>query len=122
MKDRVREIVAMSEKSRTDGNQNWGRHAGTVYDRMTREWVVAQFKAIGLENVRDQPVTQEPRWWPESWDASLVVDGKVTPLTDRVRAGRRVDACGGRRASHRLGRAGAPPPISAAGTCAGRRC
>jgi len=80
MKSMLKEIVAFSEKSRADGNQNWGRHAGTIYDKMTRDYVVAQFKRIGLEDVRDQPVTQAPRWWPNSWEASLVVNGKTTPL------------------------------------------
>ena len=80
MKKYIDEIVAISEKSRLDGVQQWGRYGGTIYDKITRDWVVAQFKRIGLENVRDQPVTQEPRWWPDSWDASMVVDGRVTPL------------------------------------------
>ena len=80
MKQYIDQVVAISEKSRTDGVQQWGRYGGTIYDKMTRDWLLAQLKRVGLENVRDQPVTQPPRWWPDSWEASLVVDGKVTPL------------------------------------------
>src|SRR5215469_17465149 len=64
MKDLVKQIVAISEKSRADGNQYWGRIAGSPYDAMTRAWVVDQFKRVGLEEVRDQPVTLAPIWWP----------------------------------------------------------
>ena len=80
MKDLVRQVVAFSEKSRADGHQYWGRIAGTPYDAMTRAWVVDQFKRIGLEDIHDQPVTQAPMWWPNSWEASVVVGGKRTPL------------------------------------------
>jgi hypothetical protein len=47
---------------------------------MTRAWVVQQFKRLGLEQVRDQPVTQAPMWWPSSWDASVVAGGTSTAL------------------------------------------
>jgi hypothetical protein len=36
MKRRIPEITAISRKSRDDGNQFWGRIAGTAYDRMIR--------------------------------------------------------------------------------------
>ena len=87
MKSLVKEIVAISEKSRTDGNQNWGRHAGTIDDKMTRDWVVQRFQRIGLEGIRDQPVTQAPRWWPNSWEASIVSRGKTTALKTVVALG-----------------------------------
>lgn len=47
---------------------------------MTREWVVSQFRRIGLEDVRNQPVSLDPMWWPNSWEASIVAGGTVTPL------------------------------------------
>jgi Peptidase family M28 len=80
MKKYIHEMVAFSMKSKADGNQNWGRHAGTIYDKMNRDWAVAQFRRLGLEEIRDQPITQAPRFWPESWEASVVIGGKATPL------------------------------------------
>jgi hypothetical protein len=80
LKDMLKQIVAISEKSRLDGVQSWGRYAATPYDAMTRTLLVNHFKRIGLEEVRDQPITQPERWWPKSWSGSLVADGKVTPL------------------------------------------
>ena len=47
MKEVMGEITAISRKSRDDGNQYWGRIAGTPYDRMTEDWVAEQFRAIG---------------------------------------------------------------------------
>ena len=37
----INEITAISRKSRDDGNQYWGRIAGTAYERMTNEWTAA---------------------------------------------------------------------------------
>jgi hypothetical protein len=73
------EIVAISEKSRIDGNQYWGRISGTPYDHMTSDYMEAQFKKLGLETRRwsnDLP----PQWFPTSWGAELVVGGKAIPL------------------------------------------
>src|SRR5436305_154765 len=52
IKSYINEITAISRKSRDDGNQYWGRIAGTPYDKMTTDWVAAQYKRIGLEQVR----------------------------------------------------------------------
>ena len=70
MKKRIPEITAISRKSRDDGNQFWGRIAGTVYDRMIQDWMEQQFKAIGLEQVRRQELDMSPLWYPNSWEAS----------------------------------------------------
>src|SRR5229473_5839104 len=77
----IPEITAISRKSRDDGNQFWGRIAGTVYDRMIQDWVAQQFKTIGLEQVRRQELDMTPLWYPNSWEANLIVGGTVTPLT-----------------------------------------
>jgi hypothetical protein len=52
IKSHINEITAISRKSRDEGNQYWGRITGTKYDTMTTDWVAAQFKRIGLEQVR----------------------------------------------------------------------
>ena len=72
IKGYINEITAISRKSRDDGNQYWGRITGSPYDKMTTDWVAAQFKRIGLET-RVQEFTDLPeQWWPTSWEVSAV--------------------------------------------------
>jgi Peptidase family M28 len=80
MKAVVDEITAFSRKSRDDGNQYWGRIPGTPYDRMTEDWVMQQFKSIGLADVRRQEVDMKPLWYPESWKAEVTLGGTTTAL------------------------------------------
>jgi hypothetical protein len=80
MKQVVEQIAAISRKSRDDGNQYWGRIAGTPYDRMTEDWVLEQFQKIGLKDVRRQELTMKPLWYPDSWKADLTVAGATTAL------------------------------------------
>jgi hypothetical protein len=90
----IPEITAISRKSRDDGHQFWGRIAGTAYDRMIQDWVERKFREIGLEQVRRQELDMSPLWYPNSWEASLVVGGTATalkttfPITDTVGTGR----------------------------------
>jgi hypothetical protein len=77
----IGEITAISRKSRDDGNQYWGRIAGTPYDRMTQDWVIGQFKRLGLADVRRQEVAMRPLWYPTAWSASFTAGGKTTALT-----------------------------------------
>src|SRR5579871_1207119 len=60
IKATIRDITAISRKSRDDGNQYWGRIPGTPYDRMTEDWVMEQFKSIGLLDVRRQELDMKP--------------------------------------------------------------
>jgi len=72
IKGYINEITAISRKSRDDGNQYWGRITGSPYDKMTTDWVAAQFKRIGLET-RTQEFTDLPeQWWPTSWEVTAV--------------------------------------------------
>src|SRR5712691_2198819 len=57
IKGYINEITAISRKSRDDGNQYWGRITGSPYDKMTTDWVEAQLRRIGLEQVRSQEFT-----------------------------------------------------------------
>ena len=77
------EVVAISEQSKADGNQLWGRIAGTKYDHMAAEWVQARFKKIGLE-VHQEQQNLPPRWMATSWQASVAMNGKTTPLTSAM--------------------------------------
>ena len=81
IKGYIDEITAISRKSRDDGNQYWGRITGTPYDKMTTDWVAAQFRRIGLEQVRTQEFTMlPPQWFPTSWEVSVTASGKTLPL------------------------------------------
>jgi hypothetical protein len=80
MKAVVDEITAISRKSRDDGVQYWGRIPGTKYDRMTEDWVIAEFQKIGLKDVRRQELDMKPLWYPQSWKAEAKVGGKTVAL------------------------------------------
>lgn len=72
-----REIVAVSEKSKADGELLWGRVAGTKYDDMVEGIVEQHFKAFGLQNVRRQYFDLPPQWFPTAWEFSAVAGGKT---------------------------------------------
>src|SRR5215468_10512204 len=44
MKEVMKEVVAISLKSRDDGNKYWGRIAGSKYEAMVHDWAEAKFK------------------------------------------------------------------------------
>lgn len=74
------EITAISRKSRDDGNQYWGRIPGTPYDRMAQDWVMSQFKKLGLADVRRQEIAMKPLWYPTAWTAEFTAEGRTTTL------------------------------------------
>src|SRR5262249_32730416 len=76
IKATIGEITAISRKSRDDGNQYWGRIPSTPYDRMTEDWVMSQFTKLGLKDVHRQEIAMKPLWFPTSWSAELIADGK----------------------------------------------
>jgi Peptidase family M28 len=75
------DVIAISEKSKADGNQYWGRITGTEYDHMTSDYVMAAFKKLGLEQVREQELDLPPQWMAKSWKVSLEAGGETIPLT-----------------------------------------
>jgi len=76
----INEITAISRKSRDDGNQYWGRIAGTPYDKMTADWVAAQYKRIGLEQIESHEFELPPQWFPTSWMVVANGGGKAVPI------------------------------------------
>ena len=77
MKKFVDEIVAVSLKSKADGELLWGRQAGTIYDDMAEAIVERHFKALGLENVHRQYFDLEPQWFPTAWDFTAKAGGRT---------------------------------------------
>ena len=58
----------------------WGRITGTPYDDLSREWLAAKFRKIGLQT-RQEPLPLPPLWFPQAWSASVTAsDGKVVAL------------------------------------------
>jgi hypothetical protein len=43
---------------------------------MTQDWVVDQFRKIGLENVHRQELEMAPLWYPESWKTEVFIGNK----------------------------------------------
>jgi hypothetical protein len=73
----VREITAIADKCRDDGNRWWGRIAGTKYDDMTESLVESKFKQFGLEDVHRQYFDLPPQWFPMSWDFKATGSGQT---------------------------------------------
>lgn len=80
IKGYINEVTAISRKSRDDGNQYWGRITGSPYDKMTVDWIAAQFRRIGLETRVQVFPDLPPQWWPTSWEATLAGGGKTVAL------------------------------------------
>jgi peptidase M28-like protein len=81
IKGYIDDITAISRRSRDDGNQYWGRITGTPYDKMTTDWIAAQFRRVGLEQVRIQEFANlPPQWFPTSWKVVASGGGKNVPL------------------------------------------
>jgi hypothetical protein len=76
MKDTLKEVVAISLKSRDDGNKYWGRIAGTKYEAMVHDWAEAKFKKYGLQDIHRQPFTLPTQWFPTDWTYTFTAAGK----------------------------------------------
>ena len=77
MKAIVNEIVAISRKSRDDGNKYWGRIAGTKYEAMTADLIEAKFKKLGMVDINRPEFALRPQWFPTDWDFSATGGGQT---------------------------------------------
>jgi len=77
MKALVNEIVAISRKSRDDGNKYWGRIAGTKYEAMTADLLEAKFRKLGMTDINRPEFPLRPQWFPTDWDVSASGGGKT---------------------------------------------
>ena len=80
IKGYINDITGISRKSRDDGNQYWGRITGSEYDHMTDDYVAAQLKRVGVQDVHIQKFNLPPQWWPTHWEVSVTAGGKTTKL------------------------------------------
>ncbi len=60
MKAIVNDVVAVSRRSRDDGNKYWGRIAGTKYEAMTGDLIEARFKSFGLVDLQRKEFALPP--------------------------------------------------------------
>src|SRR5215471_5199286 len=67
MKAIVNDVVAISRRSRDDGNRYWGRIAGTKYEAMTGDLIEAKFKSLGLSDIHRKEFPLRPQWFPTDW-------------------------------------------------------
>jgi hypothetical protein len=77
----VEELAAISKRYRDAGHPRyWGRLIGTESDHETNEWLAGKFRALGLSDVRIQPLDLPPQWTPTNWDVAVTANGKTIHL------------------------------------------
>jgi hypothetical protein len=80
LKGYVKEVTAISRRSRDRGEQWWGRIQGMPADAETQEWLADRFRRAGIQDVRVQPFDLPPQWHPMSWSASASWSGSTVRL------------------------------------------
>ena len=75
LKAYVKEVTAISRRSRDRGEQWWGRIQGMPADAETQQWLAEKFRRAGIRDVRLQPFNLPPQWHPVSWSASASGSG-----------------------------------------------
>jgi peptidase M28-like protein len=77
----VEEQAAISRRYRDQGHPKfWGRIIGTSADSENAAWLAAKFKALGMSDVRIQPLDLSPQWFPERWDVTVTGGGRTITL------------------------------------------
>ncbi len=77
MKGIVNEVVAVSRRSRDDGNRYWGRIAGTKYEAMTGDLLEAKFKSLGMADIHRKEFDLRTQWFPTDWSVTASGGGKT---------------------------------------------
>jgi hypothetical protein len=77
MKAILNDVVAISRRSRDDGNKYWGRISGTKYEVMTGDLIEAKFKSLGMVDVHRKEFDLPPTWFPLDWSLSATGNGKT---------------------------------------------
>ncbi|TDJ44194.1 MAG: M28 family peptidase, partial [Gammaproteobacteria bacterium] len=72
----LEDIVRITLANRPDGEQYWGRIAGSAAERATADYVAGQFRAFGLRDVHTEPVIGGAQWWPTDWSVTVLADAR----------------------------------------------
>ncbi len=67
LKTWLNEVVAISRRSRDDGNRYWGRISGTEYEVMAADWTEKHFRRLEMENIHRVDFDLGPQWFPVDW-------------------------------------------------------
>lgn len=86
MKGLVNEVVAISRRSRDDGNKYWGRIAGTKYEVMTADLLETKFKSLGMTDIHRKAFDLRPQWFPIDWNVTASGGGKTLSFTSMLPA------------------------------------
>ncbi|HMD36007.1 MAG TPA: M28 family peptidase [Vicinamibacterales bacterium] len=77
----VEEQAAISRRYRDQGHPKfWGRIIGSSADAENAEWLANIFKALGMSDVRIQPLDLGPQWFPQKWDVTVTGAGQTITL------------------------------------------
>lgn len=87
MKQWVRDIAAIALASHDAGDAYWGRLPGTRYDRMTMDWMAAEFQKLGIATER-LPFTLPEDWTPRAWRAAYTLGDKQVTLASAFPVGK----------------------------------
>src|ERR1700720_1197643 len=64
LKEYVNDQTAISRRYRASGHQFWGRIIGTEADAENAQWLLENFRKIGLSDVRERSFNLPPQWMP----------------------------------------------------------
>jgi hypothetical protein len=104
MKAILNEVVAISHRSRDDGNKYWGRISGTKYEVMTADLIETKFRALGMTDIHRKEFDLPATWFPIDWSLSATGAGKTQTFKTLLPALHSVP----------------PPRISRGATCAAK--
>ena len=81
LKEYVKDQTAISRRYRDAGHQFWGRIIGSEADAENAQWLMENFRKIGLSDVHEQTFDLPPQWMAQSWSASIGGSGKIRELS-----------------------------------------
>jgi hypothetical protein len=80
LKALLTDFIAISDRNRDSGDLFWGRNVGTSGHEMAEDWVEAQFRKNGLQNIHRESFDLRPQWIPTRFDVTFSSGGKSFKL------------------------------------------
>src|ERR1700757_1118377 len=81
LKQYVEDQTAISRRYRDHGHpQFWGRITGTEADAENAQWLLENFRKIGLSDVREKSLDLPQQWMPASWTVTASAGEKTVAL------------------------------------------
>jgi len=76
----LNDFIAISDRNRAAGDLFWGRNVGTSGHAAAEDWVEAQFRKNGLQNIHRESFDLRPQWIPKRFDVTFSSGGKTFKL------------------------------------------